>query len=205
MLTKIHRKEAIQNYSNLPLQHYNRTEKQYELHYPVVFSQYILTLPSKSFKGHIKLLGKEIANLATNLGFENFIFLTDGKTPWLYRDHPFKHAKEGLQYLAENKIGGNFNGAIQVNTTQLPTFIMHLGWMVRTNAILPSVYFTDPGQNIIGNICHYGNLHISTLSPTTDKMFKEIIATSNFVFLKSYSCNIQFSKRGAIKGRKIIL
>jgi len=44
---------------------------------------------------------------------------------------------KALQYLVDNKISKRFNGALQFDTAEIPTFIKHLAWLVRTNVILP--------------------------------------------------------------------
>ncbi|NEU77407.1 hypothetical protein PI95_034325 [Hassallia byssoidea VB512170] len=203
MLIKINRQEAISKYPKLPLRAYNSEKEDYDFFYPETFTGYVLTLPSKSFKGHIKLLGKEIADLTTHLGFNKLIFLGDLTIPWLYLDHNFKQAKEALQFLADNKIGRRFTGALQVDTDQLPTFVKHLSWLVRTNAILPYVHFIDPGQNVIGTICQYGNLHIYTVNKKANKLLEKLIDQSKFECLTELTCDNKFSKISAIKGRQL--
>jgi hypothetical protein len=203
MLIKIDRQEAINKFPNLPLRHYNPKEDEDVFNYPKVFANYVLTLPSKSYKGHIKLLGTQLAFLSNNLGYDNFIFLGDEDIAWLRRDNTNENFQEALLYLVDNKIGNRFNGALQVDKAAIPTFIKHLAWLVRTNSILPYVHFIDPGQNIIGNICHYGNLHISTKHKTADKKFKYAIAQSSFTYLTDGSCYNKFSRSGTFKGRTI--
>src|SRR6185437_844961 len=203
MLNKIDRQQAINKFPNLPLRHYSPEEDEENFNYPKVFANYVLTLPSKSYKGHIKLLGTELVSLADDLGYENFIFLGDIDIAWLRRLNTYENFQEALQYLVDSKISKRFNGALQVEITELPNFIKHLAWLVRTNGILPYVYFTDPGQNIIGNICQYGNLHISTKNKTADKKFKDAIKKSTFTYLTDGSCYNKFSKSGTIKGRTI--
>jgi hypothetical protein len=203
MLIKLNRQEALNKFPNLPLRHYNPKEDEDVFNYPKVFENYVLTLASKSYKGHIKLLGAELVSLANNLGFDTFIFLGDEKTAWLRRLDTYDNFQEALQYLVDNKVTKRFNGALQVKTTEIPTFIKHLVWLVRTNGILPYVHFIDPEQNIIGNICQYGNLHISTKTKTADKNFKNAIIKSSFTYLSDTSCYNKFSKNGAIKGRTI--
>jgi hypothetical protein len=203
MLVKINKQDCIDKYSNLPLRQYNSKEKDYHFYYPKVLANYVLTLSSKSYKGHIKLLGIELTGLVTNLGYDKLIFLGDEKIPWLYRENDYKPAKDGLQYLKDNKIGKKFNGALQVDSIQLQIFIKHLAWLVRTNAVLPYIHFTDTGQNIIGNICQYGNLHISTKNKKVDFHFKEVIADSKFEYLTDENCYNKFSKSSVIKGRQI--
>jgi len=203
MLIKIDRPEAINKFPNLPLRYYNPKEDEDVFNYPKVFANHVLTLPSKSYKGQIKLLGTQLVSLANNFGYDNLIFLGDDDIPWLWRLNTNKNFQEALQYLVDNKINKRFNGALQVDTLEIPAFIKHLAWLVRTNGILPYIHFVDPGQNIIGNICQFGNLHISTKNKTTDKNFKDAIAKSPFTYLTDGSCYNKFSKTGAMKGRTI--
>jgi len=203
MLIKIDRQDAINKFPNLPLRHYDPKEEEDVFNYPKVFANYVLTLPSKSYKGHVKLLGTELVSLANNLGYDNFIFLGDEDIAWLRRLNTYETFQDALHYLVDNKINKRFNGALQVDKAEIPTFIKHLAWLVRTNGILPYVHFIDPGQNIIGDICQYGNLHISTKNKTANKNFKDAIAKSPFTHLTDTSCYNKFSKSGAIKGRTI--
>jgi len=203
MLVKIDRQEAINKFPNLPLRYYNPKEEEYVFNYPKVFANYVLTLSSKSYKGHIKLLGTQMVSLVNNLGYDKLIFLGDENIAWLRRLNTYENFQDALQYLIDNKISKRFNGALQVATEEIPTFIKHLAWLVRTNGILPYVHFIDPQQKVIGNICQYGNLHISTKNKMADKNLKAAIAKSSFKYLNNTSCYNKFSKSGAIKGRAI--
>jgi hypothetical protein len=204
MVTKIKRQDCINQFPQLPLKVYNPKEEDYDLNFPNTFASYNLTVSSKSFRGHIKLLGTALTDLTTYMGFDKLIFLGDLDIAWLYRNHDFKPAKEGLNYLVENKIGKKFNGALQVDTTDLATFTKHLAWLIRSNAVLATVHFIDPGQNIIGTICQYGNLHIYTTDRKADKLFKEQITRTKLDYLTE-NCYNKFSKSSAIKGRQFSL
>ena len=203
MLIKINRQEAIDKFPILPLRHYNQKKDEDVFNYPKVFANYVLTLPSKSYKGHIKLVGTELVNFAKGFGSDDLIFLGDQNISWLHRLDSLKNSQESLQYLSDNKIGKRFNGALQINTTEIPTFIRHLAWLIRTNVIVPYIHFIDPGQNIIGNICQYGNLHFSTKNKKADNIFKELISTSEFEFLTDITCTNKFSTSSKIKNRSI--
>src|ERR1700741_1726428 len=120
MLIKLNRQDVINEFPNLPLRKYNSKEEEYDFLYPKVFASYVLTLPSKSYKGYMKLLGTELASLTINLGCDNLIFLGDEDIPWLRRFKEYKIFEEALQYLVDNKIGKRFNGALQVDITELP-------------------------------------------------------------------------------------
>lgn len=155
MLIKIDRQDAINKFPILPLRHYDRKEDEDVFKSPKVFANYVLTLTSKSYRGHQKLLGTQIGYLVKNLGYDHLVFLGDINIAWLKRLDTYESFQEALQYLADNKIGKRFNGALQVDIDEIQTFIKNLSWLVRTNGIVQYVHFTDPGQNIVGEICQY--------------------------------------------------
>ena len=96
MLIKIDRQEAIDKFRILPLRYYNSNEDEEVIKYPKVFANYVLTLSSKSYKGHIKLLAAELVSLANNFGFDKFIFLGDEDIPWLRRLNTYDIFQEAL-------------------------------------------------------------------------------------------------------------
>ncbi len=205
MLIKIDRQEAINKFPILPLRHYDRKKDEEIFKSPKVFANYVLTLPSKSYRGHQKLLGAQIGYLVENLGYNHLVFLGDIDLAWLKRLDTYESFQDALQYLADNKIGKRFNGALQVDIDEIQTFIKNLSWLVHTNGIVQYVHFTDPGQNIVGNICQHGNVHISTKNKIADKKFKEIVSKSQFTYLTDISCTNKFSKSSVIKNRTIIV
>lgn len=182
-MTKLNRQEAIDKYSSFPLQEYNPKTEEIEYFAPKTFAGYILTLPAKTFKGRASLLGIETKKLITKLAFGKLIFLGDTDAPWLKRRHNFKHAKEGLEYLASKKIGKKFNGALQVGRMELPEFIKHLAWLARTNAVISYVHFMDDEQTILGSVCQYGNIHIYAANERSDKQLKEAVSKTKFEYV----------------------
>ncbi|RYE39110.1 MAG: hypothetical protein EOP48_26180 [Sphingobacteriales bacterium] len=205
MLTKIRRQDCLDQYQTFPLRGYDYSKDEETFFYPRVFKSYILSLPSKSFKGHVKALGLEVTKLATVLQFDTLIFLGDTEIPWLYQHNDYKPAREAQEYLTSKKIGKGFNGALQVDITELPLFIKHLTWLTRCNASLPYFHFIDQGQNIIGHICKYGNLHLDTLNEQTDEISKQFVDSSRFEYGDNNSCDNWFGKTSAISGRKIVV
>jgi hypothetical protein len=164
-----------------------------------------LTLPSKSFKGHVKTLGIELTKLTEAFHSKILIFLGDTETPWLYQDNEYKPVKEAQEYLTDNKVGKRFNGALEVDTAELPIFTKHLAWLTRCNAALPYFHFTDQRQNIVGSICKYGNLHLDTLNEQADKTLKSFVVKSKLEFGDKNSCNNWFGKSSAISGRQTVI
>ncbi len=126
MLIKIDRQEAINRFPILPLRHYDKKKDEEVFSEPKVFESYVLTLPSKSFRGHQKLLGTQITSLTKNLGYDHLIFLGDMGISWLKRINTYGNFQEALQYLVDNKIAKRFNGALQFNTEEFTTLIKTL-------------------------------------------------------------------------------
>ena len=203
MLIKISRQNCLHEYPVFPTRDYDPVKDEEVYFYPTVHKHYILTLSSKSFKGHVKQLALQVLKLTTELGSDKLAFLGDTGLPWLSQDNDYKPAKEAQQYLLENKVGKRFNGALEVDRSELINFIKHLSWLTRCNASLPYIYFTDPGQNFLGHFCKYGNLHISTLNEKTDDLLKIIIDKANLQYLGDRDCYNAFGKTSAIAGRRI--
>ena len=205
MLTKIKRQDCLDQYQTFPLRSYNYDEDEEEFFYPKVYKSYILTLPSKSFNGHVNALGKELARLTKAFHIDALVFLGDTETPWLYQDNEYKPVKEAQEYLIAKKIGKRFNGALRVDTSELPTFTKHLSWLIRCNAALPYFHFIDEQQRVVGSICQYGNLHLDTLNEQVDKTLKLFVENSQLEYGDKNSCNNWFGKTGAISGRQTIV
>ncbi len=91
-----------------------RTEEE-KFFYPEVFNSYILTVPSKSFKGHVKILALELTKLTEALSAASLIFLGDTETPWLNQDNNYSPAKKAQDYLKSRRTGKRFNGKIMRN------------------------------------------------------------------------------------------
>lgn len=205
MLIKIKRKDCLEQYQQFPIRDYDEDLDEETFFYPEVFKSYILTLPSKSFKGHIKVLGIELAKLVKAFQFDSLLVLGDTETPWLYQNNDYNPAKEAQDYLTVNKVGKNFNGGLQVNSLELPVFIKHLAWLTRCNASLPYFYFLDKKQNLLGHICQYGNLHLDTLNEQSDKLLKQFTNSSRLEYGDNNSCRNWFGKTSAISGRQIVI
>lgn len=205
MLTKIRRQDCLTQFQTFPLRSYNREKDEEEFYYPKVYKSYILTLPSKSFKGHVTALGQEVVKLAKAFQSDTLVFLGDTELPWLNQSNNYKPAKEAQEYLTGKKIGKRFNGALQVDTSELPIFVKHLAWLTRCNAALPYFHFINEQQSIVGNICQYGSLHLETLNELSDKLLYAFVEASKFELGSENSCGNWSGKTSAISGRQTTL
>ncbi len=205
MLTKIARQNCLAEFKVFPVRGYNYEKDEETFFYPKVFKNFILLIPGKSFKGSVKGLGVEVVKLLNAFKFDELIFLGDTEIAWLYQSNDYKPAKEAQEYLIGKKIGKRFNGALQVDKSELPIFIAHLAWLTRCNASLPYFYFIDKGQNIVGNICKYGNLHLDLLNKQTNKDFLQFMKESEFEYNDDGGCDDRFSRTSSISGRQIII
>lgn len=197
MLKKIKRKDCLLEYPFFPLDNSNGIKEDY--FYPRTVANYVLTVHSKSTKSHVKNLANELVNMVEALRIDSLIFLGNTPRPWLYQDNDYKPVKAALQYLVENKASKRFNGALEVYTSELFEFFVHLFWISRCNAALPSFYFMDVDSNFIGNICRYGNLHLDVFHDKSIPLIHEAISKTKFEFKHQSLCGT-----GLIKGRQTI-
>lgn len=195
------RKKCRTLYPALPTGNY-RTDK---FIFPPVYSMYVLTLPSKSAKGHAKNMGICLQKLLEAMGTSEMIFMGDNTLPWLYRNSDYTPAKEGVHYLITTGISASFNGGLVVPVAEIRIFIKHLFLLVRTNTILQCVYGVDRGQHLLINVCQYGGVHISLLSEETDRLFNESLPASNFQLREGNTCYSPWAKSSAIPGRTTIV
>lgn len=201
MLTRIKRETCLLEYPKFPQANYSKET----FFFPKSVAGYTLTLHSASAKGHIKRMAQQLAELVRQMGYDSLVILGEEKTPWLYQDNDYKPVKAALNYLAGNKVGKRFNGALLVTLPELPAFLVHLCWLSRCNAALPVFYFMDKEQNIIGNICQYANLHIYTANTRTDKLLKAKVPALGFEYIPGGKCTNPFGKTGAITGRQTMV
>ncbi|CAN5522560.1 hypothetical protein BH11BAC3_BH11BAC3_44320 [soil metagenome] len=206
MLIKINRQDCLNKFPKFPLREYDPIKDDEDFFYPKVFKSYVLTLDTKSLKGHTTLLSTELSGLTKALGFDNLIFLGDNKNYWLTKlsleRNDYELLKDALKYLLDNKVGKRFNGALEVGNSELTVFIKHFFCLVRCDASLPYFHFMDTEQNFIGNICQYGNIHLDTLNKKIDRLFNETLAKTKFKILEDRNCFPAFSKNSKIKTRQ---
>jgi hypothetical protein len=201
MITKIKRQEAFTKYPNFPWYNY-RTD---DFFFPKSYRNIVLTIKSKSAKGHAANLSAALTKLSRDIGFDSLVFLGDSKTAWLYQDNEYQPVKDATLYLLDNKVGKKFNGALEVSIDSLKEFFKHLFWLRRCNAALPIFYFMDKEQNIVGNICKHGNIHIHFLNEEISDLFERLMPEGKFEYFNGSYCYDNFSKSGAIKGRRIVV
>ena len=206
MLVKIKRQDCLDKYPKFPLRQYDFVKDEEEYFYPRIFRSYMLTLDSKSLKGYTKLLASELSNLTKNLGLGSLIFLGDNKNYWMTKlslgRNDYRVLEYAKQYFLDNKVDKNFNGALEVDNEALITFVKHFFCLVRCDASLPYFHFMDAGQNLVGSICQYGNLHFDTLNQKIDDQFIKALIESKFVNVEDRKCYSSFSKTSAIKTRQ---
>ncbi len=203
MLLKINRANCLKRYPLLPWSKYQGNKP----FFPAVHRQYVLTLQSKTARGHSKNLSAALQVLMQKMQVEKFIFLGDITTPWLFRQNEFdyKPVAEAFAYLKNNKISSKFNGGLMVNTNNIATFMQHLFWLVRCNGIVQQVYAVDENQHMLFNICQYGNIHFYVMNEASDTEFNAILPSTRLNFLQAPSCYETFNQPGRIKGRTIVV
>jgi hypothetical protein len=87
---------------------------------------------------------------------------------------------KAIEYFERNKLGGKFNGGIEVPITDLPEFIKHYYCVTRCDASFHAGYFSDPSQSFIGCIHYGGEVQFATLNKKFDNVFSAAIAKTKF-------------------------
>jgi hypothetical protein len=201
LITKISYKECMDRLPNFP-----KTDRVGDsFFYPKEVKYRVLLLPSKSAKGHAKLLASEIVALLRPLNQPALVFCSEQAHPWRRHESDYPPVQEALLYLKQNKVGKSFDGALEVDVAEQATFFKHLFWLVRCHAALPIIHFMDLEQSIVGTICQYGGLHISMLSTAAESKLQHALALSKFVASSAEKCHSTFTKSAKIAHRQIIV
>ena len=184
MLTKIKRQDCLEKFPKFPQREYDKSKDEEIFTNPKIHSLYWLKLESKSSRGLTKILATEITILFQKLNIDKLIFLGDTKYSWISKLSAervdYKPLISALAYLTENKIGRRFNGAVEVDISNLFVFIQHFYIMTRCDASFAYFHFMDKGQNLIGYIHYSGELRIDTLNKKTDNLFLKTIRETKF-------------------------
>ena len=191
MIKQIKRKKCLAKYPIFPLRTYNEDIEDYDYCYSDPFSSYTLILKSKSYKRLLNNLGKELSSLCSGLKSGSFIFLGDEKLAWRFREGKYKNFKKGMEYFAGMGIKKTFSGALAVPKDDMTEFVKYLTDLTAINGLIQYVHFIDESQNIIGSICKYGDIHITTMNEHANNQFIQAVSDTNFEFVDG-RCYSQF-------------
>lgn len=191
MIKQIKRKKCLAKYPIFPLRTYNEDIEDYDYFYPDTFSSYILILKSKSYKKLLNNLGKELSDLCTGLKSGCLIFMGDEKLAWRFREGKYKNFKKGMEYFASEGIKKTFSGGVAVGADDMVEFVKYLTDLTAVNGLIQYVHFIDESQNIIGSICNYGDIHITTMNKNGDELFIQAVSNTKLEFVNG-KCYSQF-------------
>ena len=181
MVTAITRRNCLELYPKLPTGDHEKEE----YHFPEIFN---LSILKSGFNDDTVKLCRDIVDLIRRMGFRQLIFLGMTDTPWLCQTNEVPQVKEAFQYLKAQRIDESFNGGFIVDEDDLAEFLKHLFWLTRINAASTDVYFTDKAQGIIVHLCHYGNLHLFTLSRNMDELIFAKLGETQFELVEDGKC-----------------
>lgn len=185
MIRKIARRRFLKEYPDFPIVSYYRNK----YFFPDTYGHYILYVEAKSTIGLCKNIAGELLKLIRGLNYQQVVCLGDQSTPWLFREHYYKPVKEGLNYLVQKNASKSFNGAFQIDLTDLQEFLRNIFWLVRCNGIVFIPHFSDRDFNIIVSVCQYGNIHFSTLNETADLAFNNVIQQTALYISEDNKCH----------------
>jgi hypothetical protein len=175
MVIKIKREDCLTQYPKFPVSGNG------EHFFPEVFKGYRLTIDGPSESEQVTLLADAITQFIAALNIDALIFLGDMTRPWLEGNSDEKPAKAALQYLTDHQTDKEFNGAFEVDLSELPLFLEHLTWLTSTNTLVAYVHFMDREQGLIGTVDYSGNVLLSTLNKSTDDQVADAINKTKLI------------------------
>ncbi len=177
MLRRIKRKECLSLYQSTPL-----SDGAIDFYFfPKTISAYILSYAPEKKRIRSIALANSLSTLLQDMGYQQVIFIGDNTRPWLYQKNTYRPVRVAMEYLTANDISPSFNGGIIVNLPEEKAFIRHLYWLVGCNAALPYFHFLDPQQGIVGSLCQYGHIHLSSLTKEADRKINEALKGSDLI------------------------
>ncbi len=156
-----------------------------------------------SIENHIEKLSESIEKLSLKLN-QQFLFLLDYSTPWLYQENDFEPIQTAYKYLNSIGIDKEFIGGIQCSGDELKTFISHLFWLVRCNTSLPECYFGGENTSFVMSICKHGILHFEFYSEEEKSQIIKYCKELGMTEIEKM-CYDTFSDSNTIEGRQIIV
>lgn len=171
MLKKIGRRTFLRKYPNFPVSDYYHDKHRF----PEAYNRYVLYVNSGSTAGLCHKIAVQTTLLFKLMGSDSLLCQGDSTTPWLYRKHAYPPVAKALQYLHEQNIGMDFNGAIVAGADDIVPFLKNLFWLVRGNGVIFYPYFCNPEFTFIVYLSQYGSLHFYTLSSEADEMLNAVI------------------------------
>jgi hypothetical protein len=168
--------------------------------FPQTLESFVLSTPAvESPQERIFAMAQAVGALADFLESDRLVFMAGSATPWRQQQNAFPPAAAALDFLSTGGIAADFNGAIIADRSELPEVLQHLIWIIRCNASLPEIYFTDARQQVLGNICSHGNLHLYSLTAGGTSAVQACLNRGTLQPIGAGGC----SSAGAMEGREL--
>lgn len=173
----ITRIKCRREYPNFPL--VNESRGIYR--FPEVVSTSVIGL-----RNHFRLSQflRSIISLLDALECEELVFLPASKSKWLSFMHRSSEFRRAVAYFKTNGIERDFDGGIIVAKEERKFFFESIYTMTTLSGAFPTVYFIDKSSNILGNICQYNHLHLSTFNGTANRKVKKFLKASDLIETK---------------------
>lgn len=195
------RAQTLRLYPEFPTSDYKKDF----YYYPKRFGNYVLTVASGSEKEYPSKLSESLKELFNLMGLEEITFMADSNAPWLLQNSSSEALINSTRYLRSLLNCNVFRGSITVSDVDQKELIFHLFVITRFCASLPIIYFTDAKANILGNICHFGNVHLDVINEDFVNLFEAGLIESNFSLIENKLCEERFSGSDKIVGRELII
>lgn len=203
-MKKRSRNAVYEAFPGFPAYSYDEDSDTDLIAYPPVLRTEILEPRGMASREHaFAQMARALTALASLVSTDGFVFMGDSPRAWRYQRNDYPHVKRADEFLAAKRVGRKFTGGLSIGTTELEEWLPHLLWIVTCNAALPTIYFFDAGQQILGYFCQYGNLHLDLLNDASAKAFKQFANDGSFRKITRRGCRPKVSV--GLRGRQIIV
>jgi len=181
MPVKISRDIALIKFRKLPLREYDEINDIEIFHYPKYFSFHWIKLE----KPTNKKLTTEFKRLIQLLGVEKLVVFGQINKPWISgftrERNDLKSLTKAIEYFTSISIKKKFNGALELYTKEIDTFISNFYTLTACDSGFSDYYIIDVDQTILFHIHYSGEIKILTLNKDIQKKLSSHIAKTKFI------------------------
>ncbi len=177
----IKRDIALIRFRDLPLEAQDQAADTEWIYYPPSISYHWIKLESKATNS----LPVEFYKLIQSLHIEELVILGRNNKPWISKETRNRTDDEGLleaiSFFNDLKMPKQFNGAVQIQTSEIPEFIPHYFTLTQGDSGFYDYYLTDINQHLLIHIHYTGRIKILTLRKKIVTRLKKAVKNSFFV------------------------
>jgi hypothetical protein len=175
-----------------------------EVHMPIGAAYMIVSGSAATYTRSINQIRKEITLIFKRLHLHNILIMGAQDTPWRFRQRRYTDSRVTsiMDFFTASGIRPRFNGAVLASLAEMPTWLKHVMYSVKVNALVPEMHFLDVNQSLYFSPCQYGNLHLTIVDASLIQPFRTEINRSGLILISPDDCVYKTNKNKRVPGRQ---